>query len=281
MTATITQPGVYDMPEAEYHAHPALSSTGARKLLPPSCPALFKYEQEHPPAPKAVFDIGHAAHRLALGVGPEIVELPYDSMRSNAAKDFDADARAHGKIPLKVDDFAMVTAMGRALLAHPLAAKLFEPGPGKPEASLFWDDPIGVQRRARLDWLRDSGRERLIIPDYKSARSADPDQFVKSAADYGYHQQGAWYLDAATALELDDKPMFVFVVQEKTAPYLVSVIELDEYALRIGRHLNHRAIRTFSECTSSGVWPGYVSNTDVALTSLPFWYERKFEDELS
>ena len=32
------------MPEVEYHAHPALSSTGARKLLPPSTPARERAE---------------------------------------------------------------------------------------------------------------------------------------------------------------------------------------------------------------------------------------------
>ncbi|MGW9447058.1 hypothetical protein, partial [Bacillus mobilis] len=59
MTATdertlsaITRPGVYDgIPEAVYHRDPvpggSLSSSGARKLLAPSCPALFKYDQEH------------------------------------------------------------------------------------------------------------------------------------------------------------------------------------------------------------------------------------------
>ena len=51
---------VENMPEAEYHAHPALSSTGARRLLPPSCPALFAYEREHPPQPKAAFEHGRA-----------------------------------------------------------------------------------------------------------------------------------------------------------------------------------------------------------------------------
>lgn len=41
-TWTITEPGVYDLPAEVYHADPveggSLSSTGARKLLPPSCP---------------------------------------------------------------------------------------------------------------------------------------------------------------------------------------------------------------------------------------------------
>ena len=38
--------GVYDLPAAAYHRDPveggSLSASGAKKLMPPSCPALFK-----------------------------------------------------------------------------------------------------------------------------------------------------------------------------------------------------------------------------------------------
>jgi hypothetical protein len=51
--ALITEPGVYDIAEDHYHADPvpggSLSNSGAKKLLPPSCPAKFAYEREHPP----------------------------------------------------------------------------------------------------------------------------------------------------------------------------------------------------------------------------------------
>ena len=61
---TITAPGVYDIPAEDYHRDPvpggSLSSTGARKLLPPSCPAKFRYEQDNPPTPTAALDFGQA-----------------------------------------------------------------------------------------------------------------------------------------------------------------------------------------------------------------------------
>ena len=72
MTATaaerieLTEPGQYGgvTPEV-YHADPvfggSLSSSGARALLPPSCPALFRHKQLHGEPPKAEFDFGHAA----------------------------------------------------------------------------------------------------------------------------------------------------------------------------------------------------------------------------
>lgn len=279
MTATVTRaPGVHEISEVDYHSDPALSSSGARKLLPPSCPALFKYEQENPPGPRAVFDIGHAAHKLALGIGPEIVELPYDSMRTNAAKDFDAAARAAGKVPLKAEDYAMVTAMAAALHAHPIASALISDG--QPEASIFWDDAqSGVQRRARLDWLPAMNDGRPVLFDYKTVRSADPEKFVRSIIDYGYHLQGSWYLDAAKAIGFGDDAKFLFVCQEKVAPYLVTVIGLTEYAERIGRILNRRAIDIFAKCTETDTWPGY--SDEVEYPSLPHWYATQFEENFS
>src|SRR2546421_646443 len=89
---TITEPGLYeDLSVETYHADPvpvgSLSSSGARKLLPPGCPALFAYEREHPPEPTATFDLGHAAHKMVLGVGPEVVKIDADNWRTNAVKD--------------------------------------------------------------------------------------------------------------------------------------------------------------------------------------------------
>lgn len=279
MTAVLNV--VFDMPSEIYQADPlpggSLSSSGARKLLPPHCPAKFDHERRHGRPDTRAFDMGHAAHKLVLGAGPDIVSVDADSWRTNAAKAQAEEVRAAGGVPLLAADFTTVTAMADALREHPIASALFEPGSGHPEVSMFWtDEQTGVNLRARPDWLPDPrGDGRVIIPDYKSAVSAEPDKFAKTAADFGYHQQAAWYCDGVTALDLGDDPLFVFVVQEKTPPYLITVIQLDAEALRIGRALNRQAIDLYAECDRTGVWPGY--HDDVAIASLPYYYARKFE----
>jgi hypothetical protein len=279
MTATVALAGVVDgMPDVEYHAHPALSCSGARKLLPPSCPALFRWEQDHPRESTKAFDAGHAAHQLVLGTGPEIVVIEHDDWRTKDAKERRDAAYAAGQVPLLTKEYEPIKAMAAALRAHPVASKLLDPGRGRPEQSLFWTDrKSGVPLRARLDFLPHvvSGR-RLLLADYKTALSADPVEFKRSAANYGYHQQDSWYSDAARALGLDPDPAFLFVVQMKSPPYLVTVVELDEQAKRIGRQLNRHAINTFQQCTAQGRWPGF--SDEVELVSLPAWYVRKYEE---
>jgi len=281
---TITKPGVYDIPAEDYHADPipggSLSSSGARKLLPPSCPALFRHEQDNPPAARKTFDVGHAAHHLVLGSGPELVLVDAERWDTKAIKADVADIRARGAVPLKRAELEKVKAMAAKLREHPAAAALFEPGTGQPEQSLFWEDrPTGVKRRARLDWLRflsDGGR--MIVPDYKSCASAEPAALERAMDTYGYHCQGAWYVDGVRALGLaGDDAAFVLVAQEKTPPYLVTVIEPDAMAMRIARARNRDAIELYARCVATGTWPGYSDR--VELASLPPWTVNRFLEE--
>lgn len=281
----VEAPGVYpDIPDLDYHADPvpegSLSCSGAKRLLPPSCPALFKHERDNGRPDKRQFDFGHAAHKLVLGVGLELAVIPGERWDTKAAKEAVAAARARGAVPVKEHEFATVQAMAAALRAHPIASVLLADGAGTPEASLFWRDPqTGVMRRGRVDWLPNARPDgRLIIPDYKTSVTANPAAFGRAAIDYGYCQQAPWYVDGAQALDLaGDDAAFVFIVQEKTAPYLVSVVELDSLALRIGRHRNRKALDLFVQCMTTDTWPGY--SDDVELVSVPGWAQREYELE--
>ena len=272
----IPGPGVYDgMPEHEYHADPvpggSLSSSGARKLLPPSCPALFRHELDNPATPTRALDLGTAAHRMVLGLGGSFVVVDADSYRTKAAQQARDEARAAGAAPLLNHEYEQVMAMADAIRAHPVAGALLCRGDVAPEQSLFWrDEEFGIWRRARLDairWPRSPGG-RILITDYKTTTCADPRQFARSAASYGYHQQDDWYRDGVTAL-LDADPAFLFVAQEKTPPYLVTVCELDDDAIKAGRERNRRAMEVYAECKATGDWPPY--SNDIEVISLPAW----------
>ncbi|MBT2505119.1 PD-(D/E)XK nuclease-like domain-containing protein [Streptomyces sp. ISL-98] len=276
----ITEPGIYQMTNEEYHAdRGSLSSSGARKLLPPSCPALFRHSQDTPQEPKKTFDLGSAAHKLVLGEGPDLVRIDADKWTTNAVKADVAAVRAEGGIPLKPAEHEQVHSMADALRRHPVASVLFDPARGRPEQSLFWRDPLtGVMRRARFDWLPDARSGRLIIPDYKTCRSAEPAALARAVDEFGYHQQDDWYRAGAKALDLaDEDAAFVFVCQEKTAPYVVTVVEMDATARRIGAARNRRALERFAECTATGRWPGY--SDEIAYLSLPPWAEIRDTEE--
>lgn len=273
---SITDPGVYTgMSEAEYHADPveggSLSVSGAKVLL--RNPARYRWERDNPPEPSEAFSIGHAAHALVLGVGAEVEVVDADSWRTGDARKARAAALEAGRTPLLTEQWEMVQAMADAIRAKEVPSLLLS-GPGRAEVSLFHRDESGVMLRGRVDWLPDPA-DRMIVADYKTAATADPEVFGKSAADYGYHMQAAWYSDLITGLGLAQSVAFLFVVQEKQAPYEVTVAQLDPVDLAIGRYQNRMAIETYVECEEAGVWPGY--GDDVHMVRLPVWFRRRFE----
>ena len=273
----ISTPGVYQMSQDLYHADPveggSLSSSGARRLLPPGCPALFHYERHHPlQAANPDYDFGHLAHKLVLGAGAEVVVIDADSYRTKAAQEQRDNAYAEGKIPALAAEYVRAKAMAAALQDHPIAAALLTPGRGEPEQALIWQDgPTGVWRRALVDHLPHPGQGRYILSDYKTCRSAAPDAIMRAVHDYGYHQQADWYTDGAKALGLDEDPAMVFIFQEKQPPYLVNTIQLTGTAMLIGRDLNRQAIEIYEVCSRKNRWPGF--STDVEPIGLPPWIE--------
>lgn len=271
-----------DLPEATYHAHPALSNSVARALLPPSCPAIVKWERDHGRPEKRAYDLGHAAHAQILGVGMpvEIVHTtakdgttsPAEDYRTKSAQQHRDEAYAAGMVPLLATEVEQVAAMAAALRAHPWASALFDPDRGgAPEQSLFWfDEAYDIDRRARLDWLPPTGGDgRLIVPDYKSTVSAEPRSIAKSVYNYGYFMQDVFYTDGLRALGVAEDVAFVFVFQETRPPYLITVAECDAEAKRLGRLRVDQACEVWAECTATDTWPGY--SNDVELVSLPRW----------
>lgn len=262
---------IADLDENVYHRHPALSASGAKRLLTPGCPALFKHDRDNGGRPnKRAFDVGHAAHAAVLGVGLEMVVVDADNWTTKAAKQQRDEAYAAGKCPILAKEKAAVDAMALEIRRHPLASKLLDPERGRPEVSVFWhDEKHGIDRRARFDWLpnAEDGVPTLVVPDYKTTRSAEPRAFARSIFDFGYDIQAVFYTDAVRAAGLAEDVDFLFIAQETTAPYLITIHELDFMALAVGRARVDEACAVFRECTETGVWPGY--SDDIELVGPP------------
>jgi hypothetical protein len=158
--------------------------------------------------------------------------------------------------------------MRDAVMAHPVARELVTDH--KAEQSVFWEED-NLALKCRPDAWKPG-----ILVDLKTTRSADPNEFGKTAHEFGYHQSAAHYIDGVKAATGEELP-FHFVLVEKTEPYLVSVVELDIEAINIGRQLNDRAKRIYRECVEANTWPGYP-NAD--LISLPMWAIYKAEELL-
>lgn len=257
------------MSDDEYHDHHALSSTGARTLLPEfkGSPAKYAYRLGKK-FDSSAFDVGKAVHARVLGVGAQAIAYPDEVLgankaaNTNASREWAALIRAEGNLPMKRDDLRPIERMAEAVLAHPTARKLLEAATAR-EVSVF-ADVEGVSTRCRFDAL--GGGYGIDLKT--SARPVDADTFSREVFEYGYHFQQEFYRDTYRASE-DADIEFMFIAVEKTGPHLVAVHHLDYEYRTIGKRLASEARRVYSECVASGAWPGHPE--DIQVVSPPPW----------
>lgn len=268
-----------DMPDEFYHSDfvegGSISHSGLKTIL--DVPARFKWERDNGRPPKDAYDYGHAAHKVVLGVGADIVVLPDGDGRTKAVRDAKAEARAAGKVPIKPDDWRKVQRMADVLRVHHTASSLFVPGRGIAERSIAWyDDEFGVWRRARFDWSFYLADGRLVIVDYKSAAGkVSPWALGKRVHDFGYHTQDAFYSAGAHAVGLTDTwPVFLFVFQETDGANLVTVTELDEDSREQGDRDVREGMRIYRACLDADHFPDYASG--VTTVRIPGYAFREY-----
>src|SRR5881227_1403833 len=221
------------LPAVEYHATRALSASGAW-LLAEECAAKFLWRSPwnplYVPEAQTDFDIGVATHLAVLE--PErqadnIMLIEAGDYRTTKAREARDAARASGKVPLLPYQVDIVRAIAGSIRAHPIASEAFRGG--EAEVTLTWQhSETGIPCKARPDYLPANGR---WIVDLKTAASANPRSWRDQACRFGYHARAAWYLDGAATVLGQAPEEYWFVIVEKEAPYLVSVVSFDHDAL--------------------------------------------------
>jgi len=282
MADLITAPGVYDVPKDDYHSDarlafgPALSSSGA-KLIMNECAAVYFERRQRPPASTAAMDAGTMAHKWLLEgdkFGDAFAPLPANhNPRTDAGRAAIGKIKSKGLTPVGAGELKQIVGMRDALMAHPIAPKLFASGAA--EKSLYWrNDEFGIWCRCRLDWLPDQSR---IVAEYKTVRSAKPSDIETDIYKYGYYLQAEWNLSGIRALGLIAEPAIVVVCQEKTPPYLVTCSTVSNAALQTAELMNRKARHVFAGCEFTGIWPGYADDA-IVVTDLPRWAEFQLTD---
>lgn len=278
----ITRPMVIDgMPDEVYHRDPveggSLSHSGLKTIL--DVPARFLHERDNGRAPKDHFDFGHAAHHYVIGVGQRVARVEANDWRKGEAQTAKREAYARGHVPMLAKDDDRARRMAEIVKAHPRAGALFAPGRGVPERVFVWfDEEFGIWRRVKMDWITRTASGRLVAVDYKSTQGkASPEAIGDAAFKFGYYTQDPYYRAALRALGLDDNPGFIFVTQEKDAPHLVTVSELNDEAKAWGELKVRQGLARYADCVESGTFPDYAD--DIVSVGLPRWAEYRLADE--
>lgn len=211
----------------------------------------------------------------------EYVAAPVADMRTKVGRAARAEheARHPGKTSMTAKDFDRVLASRQAVFDHPIASKLLS-GEGVNELSYVWESKYpgaeGTLCKARADRLTMYEGTPCIV-DLKTSIDANPVEFQKSVGRFGYDLQAAFYLDGLDALHpVPGERRFIFVVVEKTAPFGVSVCELEQFSLNEGRIKAERALAAYATAHATDTYAGYEAKIHQIQT--PMWARIKDEN---
>lgn len=272
-----------DMPEAEYRAHPHVANSDLSVVRRRS-PAHAVVKRSEPQADTQAKLDGRALHCAILepnDFARRYCAKPIDAPRDlrhlrHAAKPSDStlqsigwwdafEAANAGKIILDQADIDEKLFIADRIRSHPRLRGYFDT-PGVNEASLFAHDPeTGAGVKARHDRRVVLGGYRVCL-DPKSTEDARAEAFARSAYQYDYFQQAAFYTDIS---EWCGEPLdlFLFIAFEKCAPYAVKVYEVQAAELEFGRQQYRSALNTWAECVRNNEFPSY--DDDIEPLILP------------
>lgn len=267
-TTAPSDPGIYSgLSNADYHAGPGISKSGLDILAKSPLHFWDRYMSaaRQQSAETAAMAFGTAFHTAVLEPHDFAKWVVLDKVDRRtkdgkaAAEEAEAKAALQGGRVISRADMDIIAAMNTAVWSHPVSEHLET---GVPELSVYWiDEDSGVFCRCRPDWLGSSA-----VVDLKTTDDASPAGFMRSAYNYRYWVQAAFYLDGLAANDVVI-PYFIFAACEKSRPHQVVGYNVTHDLLEAGRREYKRLLKLYADCASSQQWPGYAPWADLELPS--------------
>ena len=271
MKETDCGPGIHSIPAERYFAAAGVSKSDL-DIIADKTPAHLKAKRDGLEIEKETpaMQFGTVLHRCLLE--PDTFETGFhvrpEGMRFTT-KDGIAWQEKHRDKPILTEsESAQIYSMVNAVHTHPFAKRLLSGGIS--EQSIFVIDQNDTLRKSRLDMLTQGN----VIPDIKTCETASLENFERMISRYRYHVQAAYYIDNCKLAGIE-KSAFFFVAVEKSPPYAVRCLQLDDTSISIGRTLYQRDLQIYRNCVESGEWPAW--ETGYTTASLPEWELRRME----
>lgn len=211
----------------------------------------------------AAMRFGRAAHKRMLQPSTfpdEYAVAPECDRRTKEGKQIWEALTATGKEIISSADMDRILAMEKEFAA--VRHRFLWDEEYQTEKALTWtDSETGIACKGRLDVIMPD-----MIIDYKTTTNASTDAFMREALRYGYDLQAAMYMEAARANGYDPKA-FVFIAQEKDAPYLINILYAGDAFIDRGTWIMRDLLAKYKECRDKDIWPGYGTNELI----LPEW----------
>ena len=251
------------MTNREYRENEAISRSELAVLLKET-PLHFKYRMDHPKEDTPALAFGRAAHKYILEkelFSLEFAVAPICDRRTKAGKEiYEAFLQeSAGKEVITAEDYETIKAMAQAVDEDPFARAFLT---GECEQSFFWvDKETGEKCKVRPDCITTYEGKKYIV-DYKTTDSCADGAFERSVRNYGYKFQSGMYREGVFQNTFEEYG-FVFVAQEKKAPYACRVYVCNEDFMIEGFEQFKKAINLYHWCKTNECWYGYEGSESL------------------
>jgi exodeoxyribonuclease VIII len=261
--------GVFALEERAYRQAPGISQSELKYLArSPAHYRAFKLAEPKPPTDDMV--LGTITHtcilepdKLADCCHVRPADVDFRTTYGKAWRDAHKD-----KPPITKEQSVQVLGMASAAREHPIARACLD-REGQNEICLFArHHDSDLLRKSRPDRITADEHGNTVIVDLKTTEDASPNGFAKTAANFRYHVQAAYYTDLAEA-NGTESPIFMFVVIERDPPFAVACYVLAPEDLAIGRAIYERELMLLAKCMNENHWPGYSEGIETLY--LPRW----------
>jgi len=246
--------------DKEYFAAEGLNASSLKQFA--KSPAHYKASLIAPEKKSTAFDIGTLVHQLVLEKtkGWAIVE---GNRNSKSVKEMVETAKSLGKIAIKPGEDEAILKMADSVASNYYGQYLGRDADCSELAGFVEDPETGLLLKAKFDYAPKSGN---ILFDLKTAQDASPAKFKWSAKDFGYDIQAVHYMHVAKLCGLDYE-QFIFVVVEKTAPYLTASYILEDETRERAEHKYRMILEQFKACSDAN---DFSQGYDDELIELKF-----------
>ncbi|MBS1903506.1 MAG: PD-(D/E)XK nuclease-like domain-containing protein [Bacteroidetes bacterium] len=274
-------PGIYpSIPFPEYALHDAVNNSKLKEAAKSGAHLKVALNEEKPDTESLM--IGRAVHTALLE--PDLYARDYAIAPKCDRRTSDGKAIYNnfladnfGKTVIDQATGVLCEQVRDSVMHHPIARKLME-AEGWCEQTFLAKDPLtDVLCKARTDKYM-IYEDRFTIVDLKTTVDASPDGFPRQVAKYGYDMQGGFYTDIAANLQGVPHTEFIIIAVEKKAPFAVTVWRMSHEALAGGKTKYRAALKTYINCTTTGLYPGWAEDEMLDL-SLPRWAEVEVTEE--
>jgi hypothetical protein len=272
------KPGVYlNISNEDYHADTAIGSSQIKKML--KSPLSFWWSswmnttrESFPPTPAMKF--GTAYHTYML----EMSKFKYDVVATKTTS-------KEGCIGMA--EFTALVCMKNMIDRNPYHAQLLKGG--YPEVSVFWvDEQTNLPCKCRFDYWKPHW-----VTDLKTTTDVSDKGLRYTVGDYGYDISGAMYMAGTDALRriiqqggyidpgiavhfidqfMESPTRFVFLMQEKEAPYTSRALAITEPVAECGNDKFRKGLEIAAHnwaAYGTDPWPtGYERVDDLILEAL-------------